>query len=226
MVAFQKALGYSFRNQLLLNSAFTHKSYANEKSENLKNNERFEFLGDSVLDLVVSDYTIRHFQDYSEGTLSKVRAAVVNEQCLAGLARQLDIGNYLLLGKGEEQSGGRDKTSILADAFEAIVGAVYFDGGMDSAMKVFLPLLLDDIQKFAVRNSFWDCKSELQEFTQNRMNCIPSYRIFRESGPDHNKTFHVEVLINNKSFGVGIGKSKKEAEQAAAKDAMSRHFSN
>ncbi len=216
----QQALGYVFSDLRLLNKALTHKSYVNERNEPLKHNERFEFLGDSVLDIVVSDYLVCEFGDYAEGTLSKIRAAVVNESCLADIARKIDLGKYLLLGKGEDFSGGRDKASILADAFEAVAGALFRDGGLESASKVFLPLLEVEISKFSHSWSFRDFKSELQEYTQNKWVCTPSYKVVNELGPDHAKEFEVAVLIKNQVKGQGLGKNKKEAEQAAAKMAM------
>jgi ribonuclease III len=216
----QETLGYEFSDLRLLNKALTHKSYVNERNESLKHNERFEFLGDSVLDIIVSDYLVHKFSEYAEGTLSKIRAAVVNETCLANLARKIDLGKYLLLGKGEDLSGGRDKPSILADTFEAVAGALFRDGALESASKVFLPLLDVEISKFAHSWSFRDFKSELQEYTQNKWVCTPSYKVVNELGPDHAKEFEVAVTIKNKVKGQGLGKSKKEAEQAAAKMAM------
>lgn len=216
----QETLGYVFSDLRLLNKALTHKSYVNENNQSLKHNERFEFLGDSVLDILVSDYLVREFSDFAEGTLSKIRAAVVNENCLAGLARKIDLGKYLLLGNGEDLSGGRDKPSILADAFEAVAGALFRDGGLESSSKVFMPLLEAEISGFAESWSFRDFKSELQEYTQNKWLCTPTYKVINELGPDHAKEFQVAVMIKNKVKGQGSGKSKKEAEQAAAQMAM------
>lgn len=218
----QQKLGYSFSDLRLLNKALTHKSYVNERSESLKHNERFEFLGDSVLDVLVSDYLVCEFSDYAEGTLSKIRAAVVNESCLANLARDIDLGKYLLLGKGEDLSGGRDKSSILADAFEAVAGALFRDGGLESASRVFLPLLKNEISNFSHSWDFRDFKSELQEYTQNKWVCTPTYKVINELGPDHAKEFEVTVTIKSQVKGQGLGKSKKEAEQAAAKMAMEK----
>jgi ribonuclease III len=218
----QKTLGYTFSDIRLLNKALTHKSYVNERSEFLKHNERFEFLGDSVLDVLVSDYLVCEFIDYTEGTLSKIRAAVVNETCLADLARKIELGKYLLLGKGEDMSGGRNKSSILADAFEAVVGALFRDGGLESACQVFLPLLKDEISNFSHSWDFRDFKSELQEYIQNKGVCTPSYKVINEFGPDHAKEFEVTVIIKNQVKGRGLGSSKKEAEQAAAKMAMEK----
>lgn len=218
----QKNLGYTFENILLLNKALTHKSYVNEKSEAIKNNERFEFLGDSVLDMIVSHYMVKTFQDFSEGLLSKIRAAVVNEACLAGLAREVHLGDYLLLGRGEDLTGGRDKNSILANAFEAVAGAIYFDSNLETAYDILLPKLKKEIAQYAKTSRFRDFKSELQHFSQNTLNCIPFYKVVKESGPDHEKQFEVAVRTNGEEQGRGVGRSKKEAEQAAARNALER----
>ncbi len=222
----QEQLNYTFIDLLLLNKALTHKSYVHETNDSLKNNERIEYLGDSVLDLIVSFYTIKKYSEHSEGSLSKIRAAVVNEQCLADLGRNIDLGKYLLLGKGEDLSGGRKKNSLLANAFEAVAGAVFFDSNFETANQIFLPLLLPDIQKFAITNRFRDYKSELQEYTQHMLNCVPSYEVINESGPDHQKVFHVSVMVQQNKNGVGSGKSKKEAEQAAARAALEKLTDN
>jgi ribonuclease-3 len=216
----QKQIGYTFRDISLLNKSLTHKSHVNENSESLKDNERFEFLGDSVLDLIVSGYLLKTFPDFSEGTLSKIRAAVVNESCLAELARQIDLGKYLLLGKGEESSGGRKKNSLLANAYEALAGAVYFDSNLEKAMGLYIPILGKEIAKYAEAARFRDYKSELQEYTQTHFNCIPNYNIVAEKGPAHEKEFEVVVVIQKTVRGRGNGKSKKESEQAAAKSAL------
>jgi ribonuclease-3 len=219
----QETLGYTFKEIKLLNKAVTHKSYVNETGENLKHNERFEFLGDSVLDLIVSDYLIRQYSDYKEGTLSKIRAAVVNETCLAGLARQLDLGAFLLLGRGEEMSGGREKASLLANAYEAVAGAIYCDSNLETASNILLPQIKNEINKFAGTRVSRDYKSDLQEFTQNKFFCIPIYKVIRETGPDHEKQFEVIVSAKDKNMGKGTGRSKKEAEQAAAKMALEKY---
>ena len=216
----QEKIGYTFRDPQLLNKALTHKSHVNENSQSLKDNERFEFLGDSVLDLIVSGYMIKAFPDFAEGTLSKIRAAVVNESCLAGLAREIDLGKYLLLGKGEESSGGREKNSLLANAYEAVAGAVYHDSNLEEALNIFLPILEKEISKYANTARFRDYKSDLQEYTQTHFNCVPSYKVVNEKGPDHAKEFEVVVAIQEGIRGRGRGKSKKEAEQAAAKSAL------
>jgi ribonuclease III len=226
LASLQEGTKYKFIDIKLLNKSLTHKSYANEKSENLKHNERLEFLGDSVLDILVSDYLVKEFSDFAEGTLSKIRAAVVNETCLAKLAQKINLGNYLLLGRGEDLSGGRQKPSILADAFEALAGAVFRDGGLNAASELFLPLLVEEVEKTAESWSFRDFKSDLQEYTQNKLSCIPSYQVVREIGPDHAKEFEVAVVIRNEEQGKGLGRSKKEAEQSAAKIAMENFSTN
>lgn len=216
----QENIQYRFKDFRLLNKALTHKSFVNENNNSIKHNERFEFLGDSVLDLIVSDYIIVRYADYAEGVLSKIRAAVVNETCLAALARGIDLGQYLQLGRGEDLSGGRNKPSLLANAFEALAGAVYLDSNLESAANVFLPLLKQEIDAYSDSWDFHDYKSELQELTQNKMLCIPTYRVVRETGPDHDKRFDVVVLIKDVLKGQGVGRSKKEAEQAAAQEAL------
>jgi len=222
----QERIKFKFSDIKLLNKALTHRSYANENSNILKHNERLEFLGDSVLDILVSDYLVHQYSEFAEGTLSKIRAAVVNETCLAKLAKSIKLGNYLLLGRGEDLSGGREKASILADTFEALAGAVFCDGRLDAASDIFLPLLKEEITKTAESWSFRDFKSDLQEYTQNKLVCIPSYKVVREIGPDHAKEFEVVVMIKNEVEGKGLGRSKKEAEQAAAKMAMENYSNN
>lgn len=216
----EKNLNYRFNDNRLLNIALTHKSYANEFDKGMEDYERFEFLGDSVLDLIVSEYSIRNYDQHSEGALSKIRAAVVNESCLAKQAKKIDLGQFLLLGKGEENSGGRNKSSLMANAFEAVTGAIFFDSDFSTAYDVILPLLEDEINQFARTCDFRDFKSELQEYTQEKMNCVPSYKVVNETGPDHDKVFEVTVMVRNDKMGEGQGRSKKEAEQAAAKSAL------
>jgi len=226
LMSLQDRINFKFSDIKLLNKALTHKSYANENSKTLKHNERLEFLGDSVLDILVSDFLVQEYSEFAEGTLSKIRAAVVNETCLAKLAKNIKLGNYLLLGRGEDLSGGREKASILADTFEALAGAVFCDGRLDAAANIFLPLMKEEIVKTAESWSFRDFKSDLQEYTQNKLVCIPSYKVIREIGPDHAKKFEVVVMIKNEVEGKGLGRSKKEAEQAAAKMAMENYSLN
>ncbi|MBJ79295.1 MAG: ribonuclease III, partial [Nitrospinae bacterium] len=205
--------------------ALTHKSYANEIDIPVKNNERFEFLGDSVLDLIVSHYMILEYDDLAEGALSKIRAAVVNEACLAKLAKDIDLGQYLLLGKGEHLSGGRQKSSILANTFEALVGALFCDSNLETVSKILMPTLIIEIDKYKDTCKLRDFKSDLQEYTQDKLTCIPSYQVVGEMGPDHDKRFEVEVTVRNKVQGKGNGKSKKEAEQSAAMMALGNYLS-
>lgn len=226
LASLQTTLGYSFSEIKLLNKALTHKSYVNETGEDLKHNERFEFLGDSVIDLIVSEYLVRKHKDYNEGVLSKIRAGVVNESCLAKLALKIDLGAYLLLGRGEEMSGGRKKASLLANAYEAMAGAIYFDSDLNTAAKVLLPSIKNEIKNYIETPESRDYKSDLQEYTQNKLSCIPAYMVTREFGPDHEKQFEVVVTMKKKNHGTGIGRSKKEAEQAAAKMALEGFLNN
>ena len=222
LVPLQKKLNYKFNDPKLLNKALTHKSYANEINPPIKNNERFEFLGDSVLDLIVSDYMVREYDDLAEGSLSKIRAAIVNEGCLAKLAQDLGLGQYLLLGKGEHLSGGRQKTSILANAYEALVGALFYDSNLQMVSNILLPKMIEEIDRYKNTMNFRDFKSDLQEYTQDRFTCVPSYQVVGEKGPDHDKRFNIEISVRNKVEGVGNGRSKKEAEQKAAKMALEK----
>ncbi|MGF7057252.1 ribonuclease III [Brassicibacter mesophilus] len=220
----QQKIGYKFKNINLLNWALTHSSYANEhKRFNITYNERLEFLGDSVLGLVVSDYIFTKYPNYPEGDLTKLRATVVCEPSLSFVARKINLGKYLLLGKGEEVTGGRERVSILADAFEAVIGAIYLDGKLGNARKFVLKYLSVVIEK-AVNGGelFTDYKTQLQEKLQKKTKSKIEYKVVLEEGPDHNKIFHTEVSVKNKVLGVGVGKSKKEAEQNAAKRALNR----
>ena len=226
LVTLQKTLHYNFNDLKLLNKALTHKSYANETNPPVKNNERFEFLGDSVIDLIISKYIVLEYEDLVEGSLSKIRAAVVNESCLAKLAQGIDLGHYLLLGKGEHFSGGRQKPSILANAYEALVGALFCDSNFQTTCDVFLPAMVEEICQYRNACVSRDFKSDLQEYTQNRFTCIPTYTIVGEQGPNHEKRFDVKVSVRNKILGAGNGRSKKEAEQIAAKVALETFLSN
>ncbi|MBI5184010.1 MAG: ribonuclease III [Nitrospinae bacterium] len=218
----QERLNYRFKELNLLNEALTHKSYVNEKNSDLRDNERLEFLGDSVIDLIVGDYSFKRFSNYSEGDLSKIRAAVVNEIDLAEIARRIGIGRFILLGKGEEQSGGESKNSILSNTFEAIIAAIYLESGLENTYSVIINIFKERIDDVGNSCHYRDFKSELQEFTQGRFNCIPSYRISSESGPDHEKVFEINVIIGGVIYGKGKGKNKKEAEQLSAKEALDK----
>ncbi len=216
-------LGYKFSNISLLLGALSHSSYANEHyHDGLKSNERLEFLGDSILGMVVAEYLYRNFPDRPEGELTRMRADMVCETALAAIARTLNLGSHLLLGKGEEAFGGRERPSILADAVESVIAASYLDGGMDAARGIINRFVLSDVPVTRMHNV--DYKTALQERVQQKKNQVLSYRPLGEQGPDHHKEFMVEVLLNGKVAGTGSGTSKKRAEQAAAKAAMQALF--
>ena len=217
----QQILAYTFNDINLLDNALIHRSFVNENpSQSYKDNERLEFLGDAVIGLCLSDMLIKKFPDYAEGQLSKLRAYVVNEHSLADLARKLDIGNYLLLGKGEEGSGGRTKTSILSNTFEAVTAAIYLDCGFEEVYKllkrIFAPLIEEGTKSLIYR----DYKTALQEICQNRFKETPKYTLIRETGPDHDKMFEISLVVAGAITATGMGKSKKEAEQRAAQKAL------
>lgn len=210
----ERKIGYSFQDKNKLLLAITHSSYSNESRSRKKgNNERLEFLGDAVLEVTVSDYLYRAYPDYPEGKLTKLRSALVCEFTLAKTARQLELGSFLLLSKGEDLTGGRDRDSILSDAFEAVIGAIYMDGGMENAAAFIKRQLLTDIES---KTLFYDAKTILQEMVQSGSFKELEYHLIRESGPDHDKKFFVEVLIDHESYAKGIGRTKKAAEQQAA----------
>jgi len=216
----EKTLGYSFRDKSLLVNAITHKSFANEYPDSAcPDNERLEFLGDAVLDLTVSEYLMDILPGSDEGELSRVRAEVVAMPSLAELARSIGIGRDLLLGKGESGSGGREKPSLLADTLEALFGAVFIDGGYEAARSVVLPLVAP-LLKQASTDAGQDHKSRLQEFLQATRKELPVYRMIDVSGPDHDRVYRVEVLIEGRVHGIGQGRTKKSAEQNAAEAAM------
>ena len=214
-------LGHAFRDRSLLEQALRHASWCNEHpAEGLDDNERLEFLGDAVLDLVVGHKLMTRYPQLREGELSVTRAQVVSEAGLSEVAAQLGIGAWLMLGKGEEKSGGRTKPSILADVFEAILAAVYLDGGFDAAQGFVERLLAQRIETVEFKG-FYDFKTRLQETAQARLKATPTYRVVQEIGPDHDKRFVVAVTIGNEEWARAVGKSKKEAEQMAAAEA---HF--
>lgn len=211
-----QALGYTFQNQEFLEQALTHSSYANEKG--IASNERLEFLGDSVLGLIAAEYLFANNPD-DEGSLSKRRASIVCEQALASYSAELHVGDFLLLGKGERTSGGAERESTLEDAFEAIVAAIYLDGGMEAAKDFALPFLTRELSSNP-KKRFYDYKTLLQEIVQQNPEERLQYVLVNESGPDHNKKFTIEVHLNSNVIGHGKGRSKKEAEQQAAKEAL------
>ncbi|MEG0942717.1 MAG: ribonuclease III [Angelakisella sp.] len=217
-MSFEEKIGYSFQNKKLLQRALTHSSYANESKERPECNERMEFLGDAVLSLAVSNH-IFHRYHLDEGDLTKIRASLVCEKSLFKFAKEIDLGNALLLGKGEEQMGGRTRASILSDAFEAVIAAIYLDGGMEEAAKFVLRFAIRELEQ-SRKHAFVDYKTMLQEIVQKNPEEKVSYVLVREDGPDHEKTFEVEVHLNSNVIGRGAANSKKSAEQLAAKEAL------
>ena len=221
MEALEKALGYRFRNSALLREALCHSSYANEhRGEGLACNERLEFLGDSVLGFVTAEFLFRRNRNAPEGELTRIRARLVCEESLYEVALSLGLGRYLRLGNGEEAGGGRERPSILADAVEAVIAAVYLDSGIDEASALIHRVLLDDAREVRAAAQRQDYKTALQEFVQRTPGQALVYRLTGESGPDHAKTFTVTVLLNDAVAGTGTGRSKKEAEQMAARCAL------
>ena len=210
----EKRIGYRFSDRGLLEHAMIHRSYANEtEMPPLSDNERLEFLGDAVLEIAASDYLYRERPTMPEGELSKLRASLVCEPTLAACAREIGIGEFVRLSHGEDSSGGRERKSILSDAFEAVIGAIYLDGGMAEAKRFVDKWLLTDIEH---KQLFFDSKTRLQELIQGAHDGQISYRLIKEEGPDHAKSFTVEVCVDEKRIGVGTGHSKKAAEQEAA----------
>lgn len=220
MKQLQKKIGYKFKNENLLYEALSHSSFANENKKSRKSNERLEFLGDSVLSIVVSDYIFKHFTHIPEGELTKLRASLVCESSLYEFSKKIDLGEHIFLGKGEEMTGGRERPSIISDAFEAVIAAIYLDGGMESVSPYILSFIPEDITPKGAA-SFHDYKTSLQEIIQKNPEEKIVYHLKSESGPDHDKHFTVQVLLNNNVIGEGVGRSKKTAEQAAAKEALS-----
>lgn len=221
----EKAIGYQFRNITLLQNALSHSSYANERwHDSLKSNERLEFLGDSVLGMVVAEHLYRTFPNRPEGELTRMRADMVCEKTLASVANGLDLGKHLLLGKGEEQGGGRSRESILADAVESVIAACYLDGGMTAAVQFIQKFILVNVPVTKLHNA--DYKTALQELVQQKKNQVLAYKLVGESGPDHDKEFRVELTLNGAVVGVGSGSSKKRAEQAAAQKALELLYPN
>lgn len=199
-----------------MNLAFSHRSFANEQGGTVDNNEKLEFFGDSVIGLVVSEYLLGVLRDRTEGEMAKVKSFVVSEDSLEGIARALRLDNFILIGRGEEYSGGRSKKTLLADALEAIIGAYYLDSGFKAVHDFVKRLLAPEIHKVLEDRHRKDYKTLLQEYAQKRFRTYPRYRVVQRKGPDHNRIFSIEVSVDNRSFGPGEGKNKKEAEQAAA----------
>ena len=215
----EEKIGYHFHDRNLLTTALTHSSYANEKHGEAQSYERLEFLGDSILGLVTAEFLYTHEPRLPEGRMTRLRAELVCEVSLHKTALELGLGRYMRLGRGEEHTGGRERPSILADMVEAIIAAMYLDSGMDQARSFILERILHDVELGDGHRSA-DYKTQLQELVQRRSNQVITYRLKGESGPDHDKTFLFEVLINGETCGEGSGKTKKEAEQMAARKAL------
>jgi ribonuclease-3 len=214
----EEAIGYQFKNKALLKTAITHSSYANDvKKSNIQDNERLEFLGDAVLELSSSDVLFQLYEDKKEGELTRLRASIVCEPTLAQCAREIDLGSYLLLSRGEEQTGGRERESVTSDAFEALIGAIYLDGGFDCAKQFVEKFVLNDIEK---KQLFYDSKTILQEILQKNYKERVDYVLKNVYGPDHNKHFVVDAVFRGEVMGSGEGRTKKRAEQQAAYEAL------
>lgn len=218
MIELQKSLNYKFKNEALLSQALTHSSYANESKDPNSSNERLEFLGDSVLSIIVSDYIYKNYS-IPEGELTKLRASLVCEKALFDFAKQINLGEFIKLGKGEQASGGASRPSILSDAFEAVLAAMYLDGGIEPVRDLVLRFVKDDLTH-TEKISFKDYKTQLQEVIQKNPEERVEYVLIDEFGPDHDKRFTVNVMLNSNVIGTGTGKSKKNAEQEAAKRAL------
>lgn len=219
MSVIEDKLGYRYNDVRLLENALTHSSYANENKKN--NNERLEFLGDSVLSVIISDYIFKRMKDVDEGDLSKFRATLVCEQSLAEVAKKISLSEFILLGHGEEMTGGRKRPSIISDAFEAVLASIYLDSDLETARKWLLPLMQEQIEEVLAGRKYSDYKTMLQEKMQKGSTGKVTYRTVAELGEDHNKVFMVEVMIDGKVVNKGKGKSKKDAEQQAAQAALS-----
>ncbi|MFZ5535176.1 MAG: ribonuclease III [Patescibacteria group bacterium] len=218
----EQRIGITFADKKLLSQAFVHRSYLNESKEHTESNERLEFLGDAVLSFVTSHYLYTTYQDFPEGTLTNVRSTLVKTKSLSQVAGELQLGSLLLLSRGEESSGGRNNESLLADCFEALLGAIFLDQGITAAKNFLATHLLYKTKAILENKTYIDFKSLLQELTQEKTKVSPLYRVVKSEGPDHNKTFWVEVLSDETVLGKGMGKSKQEAEQRAAQDALEK----
>ena len=222
---FEKNAGIRFRKLDFLNLAFSHRSFANESKESIENNEKLEFLGDSVLGLVVSEYLYKSLPEKNEGDLARIKSFVVSEESLAVIAKIIKVDNFILIGKGEEYSGGRNKKAILADCMEAIIGAYFLDSGFKASRTFILMYLVPEIIKVLENRHKKDYKTLLQEYVQKQFKTYPKYSLMKKVGPDHDRTFWIEVKVNNEIYGPGVGKNKKEAEQKAASLAYN-HYNN
>jgi ribonuclease III len=219
----QQHIGYRFHDLRLLRQALTHRSFANEADDPaIEDNEKFEFLGDSVIGFVISDLLYHSFPNFREGDMSRVKSHVVSESFLARLAKDIDLGVFMLLGKGEASSGGHKKNSLLSNCFEALVAAIYLDGGIDPAREFLIRCFKEPIETLVYNRHILDHKSLLQEHAQELFQCMPRYRLRRIIGPDHERTYEMELHIKGDVFSVGKGRNKKEAEQSAAKAALEK----
>lgn len=216
---FEEKIGYSFKNKDIIFEALSHSSFANEYKHGRHSNERLEFLGDSVLSIVISEHLFKHFKHLPEGDLTKIRASLVCEKALFEFSKQISLGEYILLGKGEENTGGRNRPSIVSDAFEAVIAAVFLDGGMETARDYVLGFIPKDLDRSSA-NNLQDYKTILQEIIQRNPEEKVEYVLKGETGPDHDRHFVVEVCLNSNVIGHGEGHSKKQAEQQAAKEAL------
>lgn len=221
VIELQNIVGYAFKEIERLRQAVTHSSFANEhRNMEIKDNERLEFLGDAILDLIISEYLFNKYPNMPEGDLSKIRASIVCEASLAKTAKNINLGEYILLGKGEEMTGGRTRASILADAFEAVTGAIFVDGEFEDVREFLTRTLIKEVDDIAIEDLYTDYKTLLQENIQRESALPIRYEVVEEKGPDHDKNFYVAVLHGENCLGKGVGKSKKEAEQNAAKIAI------
>lgn len=217
---FSQRLNLPFTDYFLLTRALTHRSYLNENKDAIEDNERLEFLGDAVLDFIVAEWLYNHYPEKPEGDLTRLRAALVYTDQLAKFAKRIDLGRALRLGKGEIQAGGRERMTLLCDAFEALVGALYLHGGIETVKKFMVPLLTDVVDAIFLNHMDEDTKSRLQEWAQGQGFSSPKYVLVAEEGPDHDKTFEMEVRIGMQPFGRGIGSNKQSAEKNAAREAL------
>lgn len=210
------------KNRNLLFRALTHSSYVNEVGSEIRDNERLEYLGDSVLGLVVNEYLFKNYEEYPEGNLAKIKSAVVSEATLSRVAKDMNLGSFIFMGKGEEQSGGRERISILANTLEAVIGAIYLDLGLKESRRFILSLLKKHIERIDGLTYLRDPKTTLQEYVQKKYKERPIYEVIEEKGPDHQKTFVIRLIINGKNITVGEGSSKRKAEMIAASEALKR----
>jgi ribonuclease-3 len=217
---FQSLIKLKFKDKSLLNRALTHRSFTNESGLQIQDNEKLEYLGDSVLALVVNEYLFKRFGEYLEGDLAKIKSAVVSEVTLAKVAEELNLGSFLMIGKGEEQSGGRERPSILANTLEAVIGAVYLDAGLRETKKFVLNILKRDIERIDNMSYSRDPKTTLQEYVQKKYKERPQYEVIKEVGPDHQKEFSIKLSIHGNDISIGKGTSKRKAEMDAAQQAL------